>query len=173
MTVHVVCEEGHSRLADPWEGGEANEAIGPCIVCGASSRLWDRSGEGEDSSAVTVPGYEILRRLRGGAMARVYEARHRLSGRVVALKVNAAGPSARPVGRGLVRREARTLGELDHPNIIRLLEQGEAGGLAFFSMEYHPGGSLADRLSDGPLPPRDAVGMAASLAGVTSYWATC
>jgi serine/threonine protein kinase len=68
-----------------------------------------------------------------------------------------------------IRREARTLGGLDHPNIVRLLDIGEVGDLAFFSMERLPGGTLADRLYGGPLAPRAAVRMAVRLADAAHH----
>ena len=46
---------------------------------------------------------------------------------------------------------------LDHPNIVRMLEAGEAGDLPYIAMEWLPGGTLTDRLCGGPLPPGEAV----------------
>jgi serine/threonine-protein kinase len=82
------------------------------------------------------------------------------------LKLSTSGQDG---GRGRIRREARTLGGLDHPNIVRLLDVGEAGHLAFFSMEWLPGGTLADRLCGGPLAPSEAVHMAAKLADAAHH----
>jgi serine/threonine-protein kinase len=65
------------------------------------------------------------------------------------------------------------LGELNHPNIVSLLESGRAGSLAFFSMEWLPGGNLADRLYHGPLHLRDAVCMAAKLADAAHHAHGC
>jgi serine/threonine-protein kinase len=102
-------------------------------------------------------------------MAGVYRARYLRSGRLVALKCSASGPDAPPGDRGRIRREARAIGGLDHPNIVRLLDVGESGYLAFFSMEWLPGGTLADRLCGGPLAPGEAVRMAAKLADAAHH----
>jgi serine/threonine protein kinase len=99
-------------------------------------------------------------------MAEVYRARHHRSGRLVALKLSTSGQDG---GRGRILREARALSGLDHPNIVRLLEAGEAGDLGFFSMEWLPEGTLTDRLCGGPLAPCEAVRMAAKLADAAHH----
>jgi serine/threonine-protein kinase len=162
----VVCDEGHSLLADPWERGRPTEILGPCCVCGAVARLQEHGGQERPTPPTSPPGYDILGPLQGGVMAGVYRARHRRSGRLVALKLSTSGQDG---GRGRIRREAQTLGGLDHPNVVRLLDVGEAGHLAFFSMEWLPGGTLSDRLCGGPLAPSEAVRMAAKLADAAHH----
>jgi serine/threonine-protein kinase len=162
----VVCDEGHSLLADPWERGEPTAVVGRCCVCGALARLQAHGGPDQPLPGTSPPGYDILGPLDGGVMAGVYRARHRRSRRLVALKLGTSGPDG---GRGRIRREAEMLSGLDHPNIVGLLEAGEAGDLAFFSMEWLPGGTLTDRLCGGPLPPREAVRMAATLADAAHH----
>jgi serine/threonine protein kinase len=166
MPLLVVCDEGHSLLADPWERGNPADIVGPCCVCGAVARLQDHGGQERPMPSTSPPGYDILGPLHGGVMAGVYRARHRRSGRQVALKLSTSGQDG---GRGRIRREARALGGLDHPNIVRLLNVGVAGHLAFFSMEWLPGGTLTDRLCGGPLDPREAIRMAAKLADAAHH----
>ena len=162
----VVCDKGHSLLADPWERGNPTGVVGPCCVCGAVARLQEHGGPDKPLPGTSPPGYDILGPLHGGVMAGVYRARHRRSRRLVALKLCTSGSDG---GRGRIRREARALGGLDHPNIVRLLEVGETGGLAFFAMEWLPGGTLTDRLCSGPLAPREAIRMAAQLADAAHH----
>ena len=169
MPLLVVCDEDHSRLADPWELGQPTDVGEPCCVCGVVARLQQHGGPVQPVPASSPPGYDILGPLHGGVMAGVYQARHRRSGRLVALKLNASGPDATPDGRSRIRREARTLGGLDHPNIVRLLEVGAARDLAFFAMEWLPGGTLTDRLCGGPLAPSEAIRMAAQLADAAHH----
>ena len=40
----VVCDEGHSLLADRRERGNSADIVGPCCVCGAVTRLQEHGG---------------------------------------------------------------------------------------------------------------------------------
>jgi formylglycine-generating enzyme required for sulfatase activity/serine/threonine protein kinase len=55
-------------------------------------------------------------------------------------------------------REARTLAQLDHPNIVRVRQFFEANGTAYLVMDYYEGISLAEHLDNqgGRLPEESA-----------------
>lgn len=96
--------------------------------------------------------YQVLRVLGGGAAGRVYLARDALYEREVALKVLAAG-STDVAGRDAFARfarEAQVAAKLDHPNIVRVLDFDESSGVLV--MEHLDGGTLADHISQGPVP---------------------
>src|SRR5207237_1102296 len=72
-----------------------------------------------------------------------------------------AGPAA--LERFLV--EIRSLARLDHENIVRVLAVDVYRADPFFTMEYAPGGSLADRVAEsGPLEPAEAARLVATVA---------
>jgi formylglycine-generating enzyme required for sulfatase activity/tetratricopeptide (TPR) repeat protein/tRNA A-37 threonylcarbamoyl transferase component Bud32 len=101
-------------------------------------------------------GYVILEELGRGGMGVVYKAQQKALNRLVALKMILTGGETREeVGRFL--REAEAAAQLEHPNIIAVHEVGRRMGQPYFSLEYVGGGSLADRLRDAALEPRDAV----------------
>ena len=52
--------------------------------------------------------------------------------------------------------EAEAAANLDHPGIVPIYEVGQHEGQHYFSMGFVEGQSLAQRLADGPLPPREA-----------------
>lgn len=97
-------------------------------------------------------GYVVLEQLGEGSTARVFKARHRLSGRVVALKV-LRPDSLLEAGRERLRREHWAGTRLGHPNILRTYGSGRAAGAYFLVMEYVEGKSLARLVREqGPLP---------------------
>jgi hypothetical protein len=68
----------------------------------------------------------------------------------------------------LVRRfeqEARTVGQLNHPNLIAVHDVGEQDDTAYLVTELLEGETLKERLSGGALPPRRAVEWAMGIAG--------
>ncbi|MFO0877728.1 MAG: serine/threonine-protein kinase [Gemmataceae bacterium] len=106
-------------------------------------------------------GYEILGELGRGGMGLVQKARHIALDRIVALKrlLGHAGPAE----EARFRAEALAVARLRHPGIVQVFDVGEVDGLPYFAMEYLAAGSLADRLRDGPLEPRQAAGLLADL----------
>jgi len=69
-----------------------------------------------------------------------------------------------------LRQQAALLGTLNHPNILRPVEVGEAQDYGFFSaLEYAGGGCLADKIRSGPVNPTEAVSLARAIAGALQY----
>ena len=103
-----------------------------------------------------IAGYEIHERLGHGGMGVVYRARQVGLNRLVAVKMIRGGAQARPEYFGRFRVEAEAVARLDHPNIIRIHDIGEADGLPFVSLELLDGGDLAGRLAGTPQPGTSA-----------------
>src|SRR5262249_62204458 len=120
---------------------------------------------GPPAGLALVPGCEVLGVLGRGGMGFVWKARQLAADRVVALKMVLAGPAAGAAELARFKVEAEAAARLQHPNIVQVFEVGEHDGCPFFSLEYCPGGSLADRLRDGtPLPPPEAAALVEALA---------
>ena len=112
----------------------------------------------------SVAGYDILGVLGRGGMGVVYKARQQGLNRVVALKMVLAAEHATADQLGRFLAEARAVALVKHRHIVQIFEIGEQAGRPYFSLEFCPGGSLDQKIKDGPLPPRDAAAIVAQLA---------
>jgi serine/threonine protein kinase len=111
----------------------------------------------------TVASYEILSVVGRGGIGTVYRARHRDTGRPVALKVLAPPPACDPTAARRLAREFEALQALEHPNVVRVFEAGVHEGYSFLAMELVEGldlrsylSPLIDEAAGGP-PPAAAV----------------
>ena len=113
----------------------------------------------------TLSHYVIEAKLGGGGMGVVYRGRDQRLARDVAIKVLSGGVLADEALRRRFRREALALSRFSHPAAAALFDFDSQDGVDFIVMEYVPGVSLAERLRRGPLPEREAIGIAASITG--------
>jgi WD40 repeat protein len=145
---------------------------GTAAVLGLSSTRPDPQGSGAPQPAghrAAVPGYEILRELGRGGMGVVYVARQLQLNRTVALKMILAGGHASANDLERFRTEREAVAQLQHPHIVQIFEAGEHDGLPYFSLEYVEGGTLAARVREKPLPPKDAARLVEQLARGVAY----
>jgi serine/threonine-protein kinase len=113
--------------------------------------------------------YRVLRRLGEGGMALVYLAEDLKHHRQVALKILRPELAA-SLGPQRFLREIEIAARLTHPNILPLLDSGDAEGTLFYVMPYVEGESLRERLvREGQLPVDEAVKLAQRVAGALGY----
>ncbi len=117
--------------------------------------------------AVLADRYEIVRRIGEGGMGAVYEARHTVIGKRVAVKVllEKFVEKADLVARLL--QEARLASSIGHENIVDVTDFGTtADGRAFVVMEFLEGEPLADLvIREAPLAVDVSLGIARQVAG--------
>ncbi len=94
-------------------------------------------------------GYVIEALLGKGAMGRVYRAVQVSLNRPVALKVMAGHLVGSAESAARFWREARAAAAINHPNLVRVHDFGEAGGIYFYAMELVDGLSLGAYLRRG------------------------
>ena len=87
--------------------------------------------------------YRLLRLLGQGGFADVYLGEHLHLGTRAAIKV--LQMRVRNTDIEQFRTEARTIANLVHPHIVRVLDFGAEQDIPFLVMDYAPGGSLRQR----------------------------
>jgi len=112
----------------------------------------------------TFGDYDLLEKLGQGGMGVVYKAWQRSLKRMVALKMILRGELATPGDQARFRVEAEAAAHLEHPNIVAVYEAGECEGEAYFSMRCVEGQTLASLLTTGPLRPREAARLLATIS---------
>lgn len=133
LAVPAAADEalGGGTLAIP---GEPGEAAAPAPATGPAA----------PAAADLGPRYEIVRLLGRGGMGAVHLAHDRELGRDVAVKLISPHLAAEPGVLDRFRREVQLSSKVTHPNVLRVYDLAEHGGLRFLTMQYIDGASLAD-----------------------------
>ncbi|HZV04310.1 MAG TPA: protein kinase [Gemmataceae bacterium] len=125
-----------------------------------------------DSPTVEIQGpplpavfgrYLLLERLGQGGMGIVYKARHEVLELLVAIKMIRAGTYASTEERRRFQREGKAIARIRHAHVVQIHDFGEQEGQLYLSMELLEGGTLTDRLCNGPLPEREAAELVLAL----------
>ena len=131
-------------------------AAGEPRACGCAADCVDA-----EIPALLAGKYRLTRRLGTGGTGEVYVARDLRLQRDVAVKT-LSGESVRRLMA--LRPEAWAMATLTHPAAAQIHGVEFWRGRSFLVVEFLAGGTLADRLRDGPLPASRAVAVVASLA---------
>jgi serine/threonine protein kinase len=110
-----------------------------------------------------LPGYELLTLLGKGGMGEVWRARQVSLDREVAVKVLPARFAKDPEFVARFEKETKALAALSHPNIVQIIDRGQAGAHCYFAMELVRGITLREMMT-GTIVLRDALRIAAQVA---------
>ena len=97
-------------------------------------------------------------------MGEVYLARDTRLDREVAIKALPEQFASEPERLQRFQREAKLLASLRHPHIAAIHGVEESSGRLFLILELAEGETLADRISRGPIPLEEALGIARQIA---------
>jgi serine/threonine-protein kinase len=163
------------ELRELWAAAQIAEAF----VHPASATTVDYAPRGQERKKATPAAgpslprefgdYLLLEERGRGGMGGVYKALQKSLNRIVALKMVLRSDFASDTDRARFRAEAAAAARLAHSNIVTVHEVNEIDGQPYFSMEYVEGPTLAERLSEGPLPPREAAQIVAAVARGVDY----
>ncbi|MDP3508827.1 MAG: serine/threonine-protein kinase [Candidatus Melainabacteria bacterium] len=130
-------------------------------------RIFSRGDKLEDGH------YSVLEEIGVGGMGVVYHCRDELLLRDVAIKMLLPSLMADKKNVDVFREEARLAAQLDHPNIVTVFDIGaevrNSREHHFVAMEYLPGGNLAARVAQGPLPLEHCLNWMKQLASGLSF----
>jgi serine/threonine-protein kinase len=114
--------------------------------------------------------YELEELVGTGGMSSVYRAHDRLLERDVALKVLHQQFTVDSDYVERFRREARSVAQLSHPNIVTVIDRGEQDDRQYIVFEYIAGENLKTLVErEGPLPEADAVRLALQIARALGF----
>src|SRR5438874_3540995 len=107
--------------------------------------------------AETLGSYRLIDRLGAGGMGEVWRAEDTRLMRQVAIKILSERIANDPEWKARFMREARTIAQMNHPNIATIYSIEQEADKLFIVMELVEGESLGTILARGPLTPREAV----------------
>jgi eukaryotic-like serine/threonine-protein kinase len=109
--------------------------------------------------------YELQDVAGSGGMSSVYRARDTVLERMVAIKILHDHFSDDPEYVERFRREARALAQLNHPNIVTVIDRGEFEGRQFIVFEHVDGQNLKELIDrEGQLPVDQALALVHQVA---------
>lgn len=112
-----------------------------------------------------IDRYELQDIIGHGGMGRVYLARDVKLGRKVALKILSRERMNNPRALTRFRREAKVGAQLQHENLVRIYDEGEAHGVRYLVMEFIEGKTIGKLIAEvGSLPPATAASLGRQIA---------
>ncbi|HLW02212.1 MAG TPA: protein kinase [Ktedonobacterales bacterium] len=108
----------------------------------------DRAGE-------QLGNYRLLKLIGRGGFADVYLGEHVRLGNQAAIKILQTRLETEDIES--FQREARTIGRLSHPNIVRVFDFAVQDGVAYLAMDYAPNGTLRQRYAKGVQVPLETI----------------
>ena len=117
-----------------------------------------------------LAGYEFGEKIADGGMASVYHGTQLSLRRSVAIKVLSQKMQAESVAREAFERESLIIAQLNHPNIIHIIDKGiTPEGTPYFIMEYVDGQDLSQVMRSGIVPPMRRVEICLQICKALAY----
>jgi eukaryotic-like serine/threonine-protein kinase len=114
--------------------------------------------------------YELVELIGRGGMSSVWKAHDRLLDRTIAIKLLHEQFTQDEEYVERFRREARSVAQLSHPNIVTVIDRGEDEGRQYIVFEYVEGENLKQLIErSGPLPVRDALLLTLQMARALGF----
>jgi WD40 repeat protein/DNA-binding SARP family transcriptional activator len=119
---------------------------------------------GSVQTATKIHGYQIKEKIGEGSIGVVYRAFQPTVERVVAIKEIKPKYANKPEFIRRFEAEAQLFARLEHPHIVPLYDYWREPDRAYVVMRFFNGGSIKDKLNQGPYTPYDAVKLVQQVA---------
>src|SRR5579862_1470314 len=117
-----------------------------------------------------IDRFGILKKLSAGGMGTIYLGFDPVYEEVVALKVLFEAYADDPLYIRRFQREIAVLDQLNHPNIVRLIDSGTSGDQRYMVLEYVRGKSLVEILEEQKkLPPETGLRLMKEVCRALSF----
>ncbi len=93
-----------------------------------------------------IAGHRLVTQLGSGGMGTVYYAEHTVIGRRAAIKILHPEVARDQTATSRFRNEARTVNEIQHPNVVEITDIGFQDGIHYIVMPFLEGETLGERL---------------------------
>ncbi|GMR10230.1 MAG: hypothetical protein BMS9Abin28_1051 [Anaerolineae bacterium] len=123
----------------------------------------------DDLNGKTLGRYKLLEDIGQGGMSTVYKARDLDNKKEVAVKVLTPYVAQEPKFRARFDREIKLLRNLEHPNVVPVLNYGEEEGITYIVMPFYSGGTLQDRMDEDGLSLAEIGRFMADVTGALEY----
>jgi hypothetical protein len=133
------------------------------LVLGSAEERCARCGGATEAALaplILAGKFRVLERIGAGGMGVVYRGVDLSLGRDVAIKTL---PSVSPRDARWLRKEARAMAAVSHPNLALIFGAESWHGAPMLIVEYLRGGTLAERISAGKVPAVEAVSVVDAL----------
>jgi serine/threonine protein kinase len=97
--------------------------------------------------------FTLIERTGGGKTGVLWKAKHRLLGKIVAIKIMPEDSAKFPEWVKRLQREVKITAKLNHPNLVSATDAGVFQGIHYLVQDYFEGRELAEELKEkGPQP---------------------
>ncbi len=126
-------------------------------------------GSMKDLIGADFGNYHILEEVGRGGMATVFKAMELESNQEVAIKILSPYVAQEPKFKARFEQEINLLLNLQHPNIVPVMDYGEIGDYSYIVMPFLTSGTLSQRLTQGPLPLKAAADVIHQISQALDY----
>ena len=137
-------------------------------MASGTSKRWGSRGETK-SGAPEIPGYDLRDNIGSGGMGSVWTAIYKPLNQARAVKILDKALARDESFRERFSEEAKAMGRLEHPNIVKVYDANAEFDPPYIAMEWIEGKTFTQILNSRSLPHSEAVGYFEQLAAALDY----